>query len=190
MPKGIYQRSEEQKLISKKKFQEQAALKKGKPRKPFSEETKRKMSESRKGKPPWNKGKTGIYSEESLEKIKSARASQKITEEHRRKLSESQKDNVKKGVHHLWRGGIYPKNLALRKSLEYKLWREAVFKRDLFSCVFCGNKKSGNLEADHIKPFSLYPELRFAIDNGRTLCKECHRATDTYGFSLRRSKDT
>lgn len=84
-----------------------------------------------------------------------------------------------------WKGGITPINEKIRKSLEYKLWRESVFKRDKFTCIWCrlksGNGKSIILNADHIKPFSLYPELRFAIDNGRTLCVSCHRKTETYG---------
>ena len=85
--------------------------------------------------------------------------------------------------HRWWKGGITPINEAIRKSLEYKLWRKAVFERDKYTCIWCGYK-GNKLRADHIKPFALYPELRFAIDNGRTLCIDCHETTDTYGKNL------
>ena len=86
-----------------------------------------------------------------------------------------------------WKGGITPINEKIRKSVQYKLWRVAVFKRDNYTCVWCGNDK-GDKHADHIKPFSLFPELRFAIDNGRTLCVPCHRTTDTYGANIKKFK--
>lgn len=35
--------------------------------------------------------------------------------------------------------------------------------------------------ADHIKSFKDHPELRTDLQNGRTLCVDCHRKTDTYG---------
>jgi len=78
-----------------------------------------------------------------------------------------------------WKGGITPANEKIRKSVQYKIWQFAVFSRDNWTCVFCG-KRGGDLDADHIKMFAFHPELRFAIDNGRTLCKECHRKTPTY----------
>lgn len=132
-------------------------------------------------------------SEESAEKIRKARTGTKASNETRLKMSSKRKGknnpmwgkkrpemSGNKNPH--WKGGVYPKNMALRHSLEYKIWRRAVFERDCYTCQICGEKSNGNIEADHIKPFSLYPELRFAIDNGRTLCEGCHKI---YGWKYR-----
>ena len=78
--------------------------------------------------------------------------------------------------HHNWRGGITPENTKIKNSIEYKLWREAVFSRDGWTCQRCNNI-GGRLEAHHIKSFAKFLDLRFAIDNGITLCKKCHKET-------------
>jgi hypothetical protein len=79
-----------------------------------------------------------------------------------------------------WKGGITEENNRIRTSMEYRVWREDVFKRDDYTCQECG-ERGGRLNADHIKPFAFFPELRLEISNGRTLCEECHRKTPTYG---------
>lgn len=76
------------------------------------------------------------------------------------------------------------KHILERGSKKYAEWRKSVFERDKYTCVMCGDKKGGNLEADHIKPFALYPEKRFDINNGRTLCRPCHQKTPTYGVRV------
>lgn len=73
-------------------------------------------------------------------------------------------------------------------SPEYKLWRKSVFERDNYTCIECG-QIGGILNADHIKAFSLFPDLRFDIKNGRTLCVNCHKKTDSYGVKLNKRKD-
>jgi len=98
----------------------------------------------------------------------------------RKKWREVALKRVADGKHNNYKGGITPISEKIRKSLEYRLWREAIFKRDNWTCVWCG-LRGGRLNADHIKAFAYYPELRFAIDNGRTLCEPCHKTTDTFG---------
>jgi hypothetical protein len=82
----------------------------------------------------------------------------------------------------------------VREIARYKEWRTAVFERDNYTCQGCF-KKGGKLNADHIEPFSLLLlknkilsseqaakcENLWFLDNGRTLCLQCHFKTETYG---------
>lgn len=80
---------------------------------------------------------------------------------------------------------IRSENGKIRQSSTYRAWRMAVLIKDNFTCQRCG-KKGVYLEADHIKPFAYFPELRFDVSNGRALCKPCHQKTDTYGSGAKK----
>ena len=85
------------------------------------------------------------------------------------------------------------RNLLLRRSLKYKLWRQAVFERDKYTCQGCG-KKGKDLEADHkegfakllhkYNPKSLFEAYQcdelWNVENGETLCHDCHKETLNY----------
>jgi predicted restriction endonuclease len=71
-----------------------------------------------------------------------------------------------------WKGGINIENKRIKASLEYHIWRNEVYRKDNWTCRLCGNKKQ--IVAHHLKLFSEFPELRFSIDNGITLCRSCH----------------
>lgn len=90
-----------------------------------------------------------------------------------------ERPDIRAENHYNWKGGITNVNASIRNSTPYKKWRTSVFVRDNYTCVICG-KVGGHLNVDHIKPFSLFPELRLDINNGRTLCIDCHKKTDTY----------
>lgn len=137
---------------------------------PCSEETKLKIGLANKGKESWNKDKkTG-----QIVWNKGKKGLQKAWNKGM-KHPERQGENC-----HLWKGGITPINQQIRNSPEYKEWRKKVFERDNYTCVLCGDKTSGNLNVDHILPFSIHPEFRLDINNGRTLCVPCHKQTPSY----------
>jgi hypothetical protein len=73
-----------------------------------------------------------------------------------------------------WQGGKTRERCRIRGRLDYREWRDQVFKRDRWTCQKCG-KIGGDLHAHHVKPFAKYPELRTVVFNGLTLCLRCHR---------------
>lgn len=73
-----------------------------------------------------------------------------------------------------WNGGITTEDIKIRTSIESRLWRNAVFARDNWTCQKC-NTRGVHLNAHHIKSFAKFKELRTAISNGITFCKKCHK---------------
>ena len=132
-----------------------------------------------KGQTAWNKGISP--SKETIDKLKKSLSGiirQPCSEATRRKISEAHKGDKSWN----WKGGIEPENKRIRKSLEYKLWREAVYKRDDWTCQKY-KTKGGKLHPHHIQNFAGFPELRFTIDNGITLSEKAHKEFHKiYGF--------
>lgn len=114
-------------------------------------------TEFKKGDIPWNKGKKNIYKKESIDKMSKSHIGQKTG-----------KDNPN------WKGGISTGRNKVHLTQEYRQWRKSVFERDNYTCVICG-EVGGRINAHHIKLYKDYPKLRLDINNGITLCQECHR---------------
>lgn len=136
------------------------------------------------GRTPWNKGGTSWSKGKHLSKqhrlnIGLANKGKKLSEEHLKKISGANASN--------WKGGTTPVNKRLRRSKEFIAWRKSVFERDNYTCQEC-KKRGGVLHPHHIKSFAHYPELRFELTNGRTLCKDCHMKTGTWGSKLNKNK--
>lgn len=110
----------------------------------------------------------------------------KQSEKHITKATKALKPYQSGEKHWAWKGGITPIQRKLRFTKAYSDWRTAVFERDDYTCQQCA-RKGGRLNADHY-PVS-YAQLVGAqdwdglsdINNGRTLCYECHIKTPNYG---------
>lgn len=100
-----------------------------------------------------------------------------LTEEHRKKIGDAQRGC--KGNN--WQGGVMLRSSmtqAERKTRRYKLFRQSMFERDNFRCVECGS--NNKIELHHIKPYATNKELAYNTTNVKTLCRECHKKTDSF----------
>ena len=138
-----------------------------------------------------------ITSEETKRKISLSEKGKIVSLKTRMKISENQKGKhispsteFKKGdnageKHHHWKGGNSRWYKEGYYSPKYLKWRERVFRRDHYTCRGCG-KIGCYITAHHIKSFAHFPKLRFITKNGLTLCEECHKLTDNYKGKARR----
>ena len=134
--------------------------------------------------------KTYKHSKQTIEKIRRANKGKKhdYILPHAFKKGQSPWNKGKvclqfRGKNHWnWKGG---KSKRLRSRIEDVNWRIAVFERDGYRCQACG-LVGVYLEAHHIKSYANYPDLRYEIDNGVTLCRECHLKTDNFGTKTRK----
>lgn len=150
-----------------------------------SEEARRKMSLAKIGHTPWNKGTKGIMPPPWHKGTKGICKSNKTSFSKGfipwNKGTRGVMKAWNKGKTHIyilgdknpsWKGGITEKN-RLERNLFSKTFRKKVFERDNYTCQTCF-KRAVSLHVDHIKSWADYPDLRFEIENCRTLCIDCH----------------
>ena len=179
----------------------------------ISEETKRKIglsnSISLKGKKSWNTGLTKdkdkrlIYErpgafKKGIHPKTEIKAGDKMSLKVREKMSISHRGDKAPN----WQGGITELNFNIRGSFKYRAWRDFIFIKDKYTCQECGCVGK-RIQAHHKKAFSLilrenniktFEEAMnckeiWDINNGKTLCIDCHKETDTYLLKARWGKN-
>lgn len=139
---------------------------------------------NQKGHIAWNKGLRGLQPYQNISGLHPHKKGEyKHSDETRLKMSNSQRGSKKpwisqrnrlligsKSLH--WKGGVSETNRLARTRFRNTVQKE-VLRRDNYTCQICGIRGI-NMQVDHIQPWKEYIELRFSIDNCRTLCSSCH----------------
>jgi len=192
MPKGIYKRTESQKsklqlrMIGNKLCmgRENSEKQKSTARdrmlgnkfcvgKKLSDEHKLKISMANIGKKPT----------ESIRKLLSEKAKQRCTKEWKENLSKKLRGRdiywARGESHYLYKKdraklAKYSNGNEYRNSSLHREWSQLVKNRDGWKCKISNNNCFGKVVAHHILPWSKFPELRYEVNNGITLCHFHH----------------
>lgn len=144
--------------------------------KQFSEEVKAKMSHSRQGRIPWNKGLKGVSEETSkkmsINKLGKAASNAGSTMTNQQKILLS---CINQGINIEDFGGfVTPTNrLERAKFYEQKLHIKC-FEKHNYTCDKCGIRGT-SIHAHHMNSWAFFKEERFDLNNLVCLCKKCHK---------------
>lgn len=98
----------------------------------------------------------------------------------RRKMSAAKSGKYTGANNPNWKGAKVSDAVRERRSYEAKIWRAACLERDDFKCTVCGSAE--NLHVHHVLEFADYPDRRWDINNGKTLCVFCHEKVHRRNF--------
>lgn len=118
---------------------------------------------------PWHKGKKGVYSSEQIKRMVENR-------KNRTSWNKGNKGFLAKEKHYNW---VQDRTLLKddhkdRGGQLSREWSKCVKNRDGWKCKIANGDCSGRMEAHHILGWTEYPELRYQINNGITLCHKHH----------------
>ena len=130
-------------------------------------------------------------SKENRQKLREANVGRKLSVEHCQKLRLIKLGKYCGEENSQWKGGITPFKHKIRGSPNYRQWVSDVYKRDYWTCQTCNKKGGIKIEAHHIKKFLFICEENniqtyeqamdckelWDINNGVTLCVDCHKLT-------------
>ena len=147
-------------------------------------------SEVKKKMIPWNKGKSNIYMCElcnkSYSRVPAAKGKfcssicfgiSKGFQKGRISWNKNIKGYMAKEKHWNWknnRNEVKTDTKVRQNDPLYKQWRMAVRNRDRWICRIADVNCDGRLETHHIPPWKNFPELRYEVNNGITLCHAHH----------------
>jgi hypothetical protein len=169
MPTGIYIRTEKtRKILSDAKKNNPVRFWLGKNR---SKETKRKISETKKGIKLSEEFKTRLSRIAKDKGFGKWMKGKKHTEETKKKMSISSSGEKNPS----WiKDRTKLKKREERNDSAYQDWSRSVKKRDKWKCKINNKDCCGKLVAHHILSWSKFPKERYNIKNGITLCHYHH----------------